>query len=235
MQIHPSGAHVLHKLCITESICILAKESQSIELEALNRVWICVIFPPRGSNWPKWPGKLKIANDWAPHFGREFCCVLADRYTQALMGRHARSVRSRCHPAAVPGALPPAHGHDAGYIHPQRLQCSSFLVMTYFGLRDYNILPKKELHWRLWVYTSSFVVTCFCGGLVPWGLFPQASPCWVSCCCTLEMDCCKARSRARPAPSCAGGDPSSSGRVYIYICIYICIYIYVCMYMYICI
>ena len=37
----------------------------------------------------------------------------------------------------------------------QRLQCSSFLVMTYFPLRDYNILPKKELHWSLWVALSN--------------------------------------------------------------------------------
>ena len=28
----------------------------------------------------------------------------------------------------------------------QKLQCSSFLVMTYFLLRGYSILPKKELH-----------------------------------------------------------------------------------------
>ena len=27
----------------------------------------------------------------------------------------------------------------------QGLQCSSFLVMTYYLLRDYNVLPKKEL------------------------------------------------------------------------------------------
>ena len=33
----------------------------------------------------------------------------------------------------------------------QRLQCSSFLVMTYFLLRGYNILPKQELHLSLWV------------------------------------------------------------------------------------
>ena len=26
-----------------------------------------------------------------------------------------------------------------------------FLVMTYFLLRDYNLLPKKELHWSPWV------------------------------------------------------------------------------------
>ena len=36
----------------------------------------------------------------------------------------------------------------------QRLECSSFLVMTYFLLRDYNILPKKELHSSLWVLFS---------------------------------------------------------------------------------
>ena len=33
----------------------------------------------------------------------------------------------------------------------QRLQSSSFLVMTYFRLRDYNIQPKRELLWSLWV------------------------------------------------------------------------------------
>ena len=33
----------------------------------------------------------------------------------------------------------------------QRLQSSSFLDMTYFFLRDYNIQPKKELLWSLWV------------------------------------------------------------------------------------
>ena len=31
------------------------------------------------------------------------------------------------------------------YEHTQRLQCSSFLVMTYLLLRDSNILPKKAL------------------------------------------------------------------------------------------
>ena len=35
----------------------------------------------------------------------------------------------------------------------QRLRCSSFWVMTYFWLRDYNILPKKGLHSSLWVAT----------------------------------------------------------------------------------
>ena len=33
----------------------------------------------------------------------------------------------------------------------QRLQCSSFLVMTHLWLRDYNVLPKGELHSSLWV------------------------------------------------------------------------------------
>ena len=33
----------------------------------------------------------------------------------------------------------------------QGLQCSSFLVMTYFLLRDYNILPKRELPLSPWV------------------------------------------------------------------------------------
>ena len=35
----------------------------------------------------------------------------------------------------------------------QRLQCSSFLGMTYFLLREHNILPKKELHSSLCVNT----------------------------------------------------------------------------------
>ena len=33
----------------------------------------------------------------------------------------------------------------------QRLQSSSFFVMTFFLLRDHNIQPKKELLWSLWV------------------------------------------------------------------------------------
>ena len=37
----------------------------------------------------------------------------------------------------------------------QGLQCSSFLVMTYFLLRDYNIQPKTELHWSPWVDTCA--------------------------------------------------------------------------------
>ena len=43
------------------------------------------------------------------------------------------------------------------YVYTQRLQCSSFLVMAYFLLRDYNILPKKELLWSLWVCTSTCI------------------------------------------------------------------------------
>ena len=31
------------------------------------------------------------------------------------------------------------------------LQSSSFLVMTYSLLRDYDIQPKNELHWSPWV------------------------------------------------------------------------------------
>ena len=40
-------------------------------------------------------------------------------------------------------------------ITTQRLQSSSFLVMTYSLLRDYNIQPTKELLWSLWVYSTS--------------------------------------------------------------------------------
>ena len=32
-----------------------------------------------------------------------------------------------------------------------RLQCSSVLVMTYFLLREYNVLPRKELYSSLWI------------------------------------------------------------------------------------
>ena len=36
-----------------------------------------------------------------------------------------------------------------------KLQCSSFLVMTYFLLGDYSMLPKKELHSSLCVGTMA--------------------------------------------------------------------------------
>ena len=36
-------------------------------------------------------------------------------------------------------------------IATEGLQCSSFLVMTYFRFRDDNILPKKELLLSPWV------------------------------------------------------------------------------------
>ena len=38
------------------------------------------------------------------------------------------------------------------FIYTQGLQRSSFLVMTHFLIRDYNILPKKELLWSPWVH-----------------------------------------------------------------------------------
>ena len=41
------------------------------------------------------------------------------------------------------------------YKSTQRLQCASFLVMTYFLLQDENILPKKELHSSLWACTTT--------------------------------------------------------------------------------
>ena len=47
----------------------------------------------------------------------------------------------------------------------QRLQCSSYLVMTYFLLSD-NILPEKELHLSPWVRTSGCfrrLRACGCG------------------------------------------------------------------------
>ena len=44
-------------------------------------------------------------------------------------------------------------------MYTQRLQCSSSLVMTYSLLRDYNILPSKELHWSPWTTTPAVWVT----------------------------------------------------------------------------
>ena len=37
-----------------------------------------------------------------------------------------------------------------------RLQCTSFLVMTYFLLRGYNIKPKEELHSSIWVTKRNY-------------------------------------------------------------------------------
>ena len=36
-------------------------------------------------------------------------------------------------------------------VYTQGLQRSSFLVMTYFLLRDYHVLPKKELPLSIWL------------------------------------------------------------------------------------
>ena len=53
----------------------------------------------------------------------------------------------------------------------QRLQCSAFLVMTHFLLRDYSILPKRELHSSLWLttwtpkYVEQWPFRPFCFGL----------------------------------------------------------------------
>ena len=47
--------------------------------------------------------------------------------------------------------------HNAGEPQLNReVGCSSFLVTTYFLLRDYNIRPKKELHLSLWVETLTW-------------------------------------------------------------------------------
>ena len=51
----------------------------------------------------------------------------------------------------------------------QRFQSSSFLVMTYFLLRDFNIQSKKELLWSLWVSTYMYYMcTCTRGILISW-------------------------------------------------------------------
>ena len=48
----------------------------------------------------------------------------------------------------------------SGCFFTQGLQSRSFLVMTYFLLRDYNIQPKKELPWSLWVKWRSSLGVC---------------------------------------------------------------------------
>ena len=40
-----------------------------------------------------------------------------------------------------------------------RLLCSSFLVMTFFLIGDYNILPQKELHRSLQVEVACIRTT----------------------------------------------------------------------------
>ena len=47
-----------------------------------------------------------------------------------------------------------------------RLQCSSFLVMTYVLLREYNLLPKEELHLSLWAkqpWAAMLMFSCIQG------------------------------------------------------------------------
>ena len=40
----------------------------------------------------------------------------------------------------------------------QGLLCSSFLgLLSFFGVRGYNILPQKELHRRVWVYPKPYL------------------------------------------------------------------------------
>ena len=65
----------------------------------------------------------------------------------------------RCHqqkPDLAKSRDPPGLGaRFLELLSTKGLQCSSFLVMTYFLLRDYNILPKKELQWSPWeMYTN---------------------------------------------------------------------------------
>ena len=57
-------------------------------------------------------------------------------------------------PRLVSRTLIPKLGYGA-FLLGQRLQCSSFLVLACFLLRDFNILPKKELHSSLWVGRGS--------------------------------------------------------------------------------
>ena len=61
---------------------------------------------------------------------------------------------SECTDCGLFGTLGPGRS-GRGLRYAQRLQCSSCLVMTYFLFRDYNILPKKELRWSLWVFQAS--------------------------------------------------------------------------------
>ena len=70
-----------------------------------------------------------------------------------MQGRRVRHP----HPGAAIG-VDPANRRSHPYVpssqSTQRFQCSSVLAMTCFQLRDYTVLPKKELHVSLWVTTG---------------------------------------------------------------------------------
>ena len=86
-------------------------------------------------------------------------------------GGTAPSVQLRCRGSLL------AEGKDANIQEPvrkvptHRLQSSSFLVMTYFLLRDYNIQPKKELLWSPWVPSTTAYIPC--SYLEPMGVGPR--------------------------------------------------------------
>ena len=52
-------------------------------------------------------------------------------------------------------------------IYPEALQCSSSLAMTYFLLRDHDMLPQKELPLSLWVERFCNVL-CGCDEPATW-------------------------------------------------------------------
>ena len=92
--------------------------------------------------------------------------IMWPAYVILVEVRHQHEVQRRPQLQA-PGPKPPevldspasrgswAANHESPHeMNTQRLYCSSFLVLTYFLLRDYNVLPEKELHWSPWVYSA---------------------------------------------------------------------------------
>ena len=68
-----------------------------------------------------------------------------NRATTCLGSRIATKLSSLTQPQGKKKGSGPRREPRSG-VDTQRLQCNSFLVMTYFLLRDANILPTKELH-----------------------------------------------------------------------------------------
>ena len=67
-------------------------------------------------------------------------------------GKHATPGHGQSCPSICLDARDQASGMAVFYF--QRLQSSSFWVMTYFLLRDSSILPKQELHLSPWVWVT---------------------------------------------------------------------------------
>ena len=100
------------------------------------------------------PTIIDLSKSWVYGFGyfggpgilKVPACCGAFVGMRRLRRRHFQDIRGQ--EPSVPAGRLPSGGFQKGYI--QRLQCSSFLMIAYFSLRDYNILPKKELLLSLW-------------------------------------------------------------------------------------